>query len=142
MTKDPDNLTDEDIDDLFDGADDYGTYITEDDLPTLQTYRESGDPSQFEDLVSEERLTELEDGADPTPEEMKALREDVRDKIEAGDCDADCIPAYAITAFANPKGTTLYAVTMRKGYSFSEITCWLHGIFQSEEEARQSVAGP
>lgn len=142
MTKDPENLTDEDLDDLFDGADDYGTYITEDDLPTLKTYRESGDSSQFEDLVSEERLKELEDGADPTPEEIKALREDVRDKIETGDCDADFIPAYAITEFTSPKGKTLYAVTMRKGYSFSEIICWLHGIFESEDEARRSVAGP
>jgi hypothetical protein len=142
MTKDPENLTDEDIDDLFDGADDYGTYITEDNLPTLKTYHEFGDSSQFEDLVSAERLMELETGNDPTPEEMQLLREDVRGKIEEGDCDADFIPAYAITAFTSLKGQALYAVTMRKGYSFSEITCWLHGVFESEEEARRSVAGP
>jgi hypothetical protein len=142
MTKDPENLTDEDIDELFDGADDYGTYITEDDLPTLETYREFGDSSQFEDLVSAERLKELEAGKDPTPEEMQLLREDARGKIEEGDCDADFIPAYAITAFTSPKGHTLYAVTMRKGYSFSQITSWLHGVFESEDEALRSVEGP
>jgi len=142
MTKDPDNLTDEDIDELFDGADACGIYISADHLPSLETYRESGDSSQFKNLVSAERLKELEVGKDPTPEEMQALREDVRDKIKGGDYDADCIPAYAITEFTNPKGKTLYAVTMRRGYSFWGITSWLHDIFNSEDEARRSVAGP
>lgn len=139
IVKDPDNLTDTDLDELFDGADDWGFYVTSSDLPTIETYRAEGAAAWFEELVSDERLTELENGAEPTGPEIEQLREYVREGMKAGEWDAAVIPAYAVTPFKTPSGRKLYAVTMRKGYSLSGVSTWLHGIFPSQGSALEDL---
>jgi hypothetical protein len=139
ILKDPENLTDHDLDELFDGADDWGFFITKSDLPTLESYKKDGNPAWFEELVSEARLVELENGAEPTAEEIVELREYVREGMKSGEWDAEVIPAYGVTPFITPSGNKLYAVTMRKGYSFSGVTTWLHGIYKSQGAAVEDL---
>jgi len=139
LVKDPENLTDHDLDELFDGADDWGFYVTKSDLPTLESYKKDGDPAWFEELVSEARLVELENGAEPTATEITELRKYVREGMELGEWDTEVIPAYGVTPFMTPSNEKLYAVTMRKGYSFSGLTTWLHGIYQSQGAAVEDL---
>jgi hypothetical protein len=139
LVKDPENLTDHDLDELFDGADEWGFYVTKSDLPTLESYKKDGNPAWFEELVSAGRLVELEKGAEPTAEEIFALREYVREGMKSGEWDAEVIPAYGVTPFRTPSGRKLYAVTMRKGYSFSGVTTWLHGIYKSQGAAVEEL---
>lgn len=139
MVKDPDNLTDTDLDELFEGADDWGFYVTSSDLPTIETYRAEGTAAWFEELVSDERLTDLENGSEPTGSEIEQLRQYVREGMKAGEWDAVVIPAYAVTPFKTPLGSKLYAVTMRKGYSLSGVSTWLHGIFPSQGSALEDL---
>ena len=108
-----------------------GTWVHRDDLPDVDPYElaESGL------IENKKRCEALGNGAKPTKKEIKIYHDWWLESALEGDCDADDIPAYAISIVEDPKGNKGVALLLRTGYSFSGVTTSLEGIFDSSEDA-------
>ena len=133
---DPDNLSEEDLDELYDNTTGEGfPLISQADLPDNDAFREDQGYNAIEDKLRPERYAELESGADPTPEELALYRKYWQEGLSDMTYDMDVIPTCGIAPFIAPNGRNQFALVCRTGYSFSCIETWLEGVFASEEEA-------
>jgi hypothetical protein len=136
MKKDPDNLSEEDLDELYDNTTGEAfPLISNSDLPDKDDFRENEGWNAIEEKISAERYTELQGGADPSHGELAQYQEYWREGLSDMDYDMDTIPTCGIAPFTAPDGHKLFALVCRTGYSFSEIDTWLEGVFTSEAEA-------
>lgn len=108
-----------------------GIWVRHEDAPSVdtETLLDSGL------IEKEERIAALEMGGNPTAAEVKAYQEWWSESQLEGEGDADKIPGYALAAVNDGDGHEGIALLLRTGYSFSRITTWLEGIFESNEEA-------
>jgi hypothetical protein len=133
---DPDNLSEEDLDELYENTTDEAfPLISQADLPDIDDFRDNSGYLEIEDKLTAERYAELESGADPTPEELAIYQANWREGLSDMDYDMDRIPTCGIAPFTAPDGRKLLALVCRTGYSFSEIETWVEGVFPSEAEA-------
>ncbi len=128
-------LAEQQLDELWDASGDMGIWVQETDLPTIEDVNASNASNWFTDVVSPERLRELEGGSTPTSDEMGRLRESKREFYLSGDGDADSIPGYALAEVEDDMGNRGIALILRTGYSFSELHTWLEGVFPSRQLA-------
>jgi hypothetical protein len=136
VKKDPDNLSEEDLDELYDNTTGEAfPLVSKSDLPDEDEFRENEAWDAIEDKLSAERYAKLQGGADPTPKELAMYQEYWREGLSDMDYDMDTIPTCSIAPFTAPDGHKLFALVCRTGYSFSEIETWLEGVFTSEAEA-------
>ena len=136
MKKDPDNLSEEDLDELYESATNEAfPLVSKADLPDIDEFRDNSGHLEIEDKLTAERYAELEGGADPTPEELAAYQAHWREGLSDMDYDMDKIPTCGIAPFTAADGSKLFALVCRTGYSFSPIETWLEGVFPSEAEA-------
>ena len=136
MKKDPDNLSEEDLDELYESnTDEAFPLVSKADLPDIDEFRDNNGYLEIEDNLTAERYAELEGGADPTPEELATYQAHWREGLRDMDYDMDKIPTCGIAPFTAQDGRKLFALVCRTGYSFSEIETWLEGVFPSEAEA-------
>ena len=136
MKKDPDNLSEEDLDELYESnTDEAFPLVSKADLPDIDEFRDNNGYLEIEDKLTAERYAELEGGADPTPEELATYQAHWREGLRDMDYDMDKIPTCGIAPFTAQDGRKLFALVCRTGYSFSEIETWLEGVFPSEAEA-------
>lgn len=133
---DPDNLTEEQLDDLYENTTGEAfPLVMESDLPDIDDFRDNCGYLEIEEKISAERYAQLESGADPTAEELALYQNQWREGLSDMDYDMDTIPTCGIAPFTAPYGQKRFALVCRKGYSFSEIETWLEGVFLSESEA-------
>jgi hypothetical protein len=133
---DPDNLSEDELDELYEKTTGEGfPLISASDLPDSNAFREDEGYSAIQDKFSPERYTELEAGADPTPEELAFYQKYWQEGLSDMTYDMDVIPTCGIAPFIGPDGRKQYALVCRTGYSFSRIETWLEGVFASEAEA-------
>jgi len=119
------------LDELFDEFYACGTWVRKDDLPEV-------DPAELAVsglIEDEERCDALAEGAKPTEQEIKLFHDHWLESALEGEGDADFIPAYALSIVKDAQGNEGVALMLRTGYSFSGITTWLEGIFDSSEDA-------
>ena len=136
MKKDPDNLSEEDLDELYDNTTGEAfPLVSKSDLPEADEFSENEAWDAIEDKISAKRYAELQEGADPTPNEIAMYQEYWREGLSDMDYDMDTIPTCGIALFTAPDGRKLFALVCRTGYSFSGIDTWLEGVFMSEPEA-------
>jgi hypothetical protein len=136
VKKDPDNLSEEDLDELYDNTTGEAfPLVSKSDLPEANEFRENEAWDAIEDKISAQRHAELQEGADPTPKEIAMYQEYWREGLSDMDYDMDTIPTCGIASFTAPDGRKLFALVCRTGYSFSDIDTWLEGVFTSEAEA-------
>ena len=121
----------ENLDKLWDEFFACGTWVQHDDLPEVDP-AELAESSVIED---QDRRDALAEGAEPTEKEIKLFHDNWLESALEGEGDADFIPAYAMSTVADAKGNEGIALLLRTGYSFSGITTWLEGIFDSSEGA-------
>jgi hypothetical protein len=133
VKKDPDNLSEEDLDELYDNTtgESYAL-VSKFDLPEEDEFRENEAWDAIEAKISAKRYAELQEGADPTPKEIAMYQEYWREGLSDMDYDMDTIPTCGIAPLTAPDGRKLFALVCRTGYSFSEIETWLEGVFTSE----------
>jgi hypothetical protein len=137
---DPDNLSEEDLDELYDNTTGEGfPLISKADLPDNDAFREDQGYDAIEDKLRPERRAELESGADPTPEELALYRKYWQEGLSDMTYDMDVIPTCGIAPFIGPDGRKLFALVCRTGYSFSRIETWLEGVFSSEADAQAYI---
>lgn len=123
-----------DLDGYWERANDFGIWLREEDLPTLDDYDRSQAREWFGNIASESRLKELRRGAEPTSAEVAAYQKEwMEQQLDTGG-DADDIPGYALSMVKDGPLTGT-ALILRRGYSFSEVTTWLEGVFASDQEA-------
>ena len=133
---DPDNLSEDELDELYENTTGEGfPLISASDLPDSNAFREDEGYSAIQDKLSPERYTELEAGADPTPEELAFYQKCWQEGLSDMTYDMDVIPTCGIAPFIAPDGRRQFALLCRTGYSFSHIETWLEGVFASEAEA-------
>jgi hypothetical protein len=133
---DPDNLSEDALDELYENTTGEGfALISASDLPDSNAFREDEGYSAIQDKISPERYTELEAGADPTPEELVFYQKCWQEGLSDMTYDMDVIPTCGIAPFIAPDGRRQFALVCRTGYSFSRIETWLEGVFASEAEA-------
>ena len=133
---DPDNLSEDELDELYEKTTGEGfPLISASDLPDSNAFREDEGYSAIQDKLSPERYTELEAGADPTPEELAFYQKCWQEGLSDMTYDMDVIPTCGIAPFIAPDGRRQFALLCRTGYSFSHIETWLEGVFASEAEA-------
>lgn len=133
---DPDNLSEDELDELYENTTGEGfPLISASDLPDSSAFREDEGYSAIQDKLSPERYTELEAGADPTPEELAFYQKCWQEGLSDMTYDMDVIPTCGIAPFIAPDGRSQLALVCRTGYSFSRIETWLEGVFASEAEA-------
>jgi hypothetical protein len=121
----------ENLDELFEEFYECGTWVRKDDLPEI-------DPAELAEsglIDDEERCEALSEGAEPTEQEIKLYHDNWLESALEGQGDADFIPAYALSIVKDPQGNEGVALMLRTGYSFTGITTWLEGIFDSSEDA-------
>lgn len=136
MNKNPDNLSEEDLDELYENTTGEAfPLVSKSDLPDTFDFRENCGYLEIEDQISAERYAELEGGADPTPEELASYQASWLEALSGMDYDTDKIATCGITPITAPNGRKLFALVCRKGYSFSSIETWLEGLFPTEKEA-------
>lgn len=136
MKKDPDNLSEEDLDELYESTTDEAfPLISLADLPDIDDFRDNSGYLEIETKLTAERYAELEGGADPTPEELAIYQANWLEGLSDMDYDMDKIPTCGIAPFTAPDGRNLFALVCRTGYSFSQIETWLEGVFPSEAAA-------
>lgn len=124
-------VANENLDKLWDEFFTCGTWVQHDDLPEV-------DPTELVEsglIEDEERCEALAEGAEPTEQEIKLFHDNWLESALEGEGDADFIPAYAMSIVVDGKGREGVALLLRTGYSFSGITTWLEGVFDSSEEA-------
>jgi hypothetical protein len=103
---------------------------------TLLEHVEDGidDVGLLEGYLDEDRLEELEDGAEPTAEEVELYRElSIASSLENPDYDVD--PGFRVHEITDAAGRTIHAVLLVNGYSFSGVTYRFRGFFVSREAA-------
>ncbi len=136
MKKDPDNLSEEDLDELYESTTGEAfPLVGSGDLPDIDDFRDNCGYLEIEDKLTSERYAELEGGADPTPDELATYQANWREGLSDSDYDMDKIPTCGIAPFIDPHDRKLFALVCRTGYSFSQIETWLEGVFPSEAEA-------
>lgn len=136
MKLNPDNLSEEDLDELYESnTDEAFPLVRKADLPDIDEFRDNSGYLEIEDKLTAERYAELEGGADPTPEELATYQAHWREGLRDMDYDMDKIPTCGIAPFTAQDGRKLFALVCRTGSSFSEIETWLEGVFPSEAEA-------
>lgn len=136
MNKNPENLSEEDLDELYENtAGEAFPLVSKSDLPDTFDFRENCGYLEIEDQISAERYAELEGGADPTPEELASYQATWLEALSGMDYDMDKIATCGITPITATDGRKLFALVCRKGYSFSSIETWLEGLFPTEKEA-------
>jgi len=121
----------ENLDELFDEFHDCGTWVRKDDFPEV-------DPAELAEsglIEDQERCDALAEGAEPTEQEIKLFHDNWLETALEGEGDADFIPAYALSTVVDAQGNEGVALMLRTGYSFSGITTWVEGIFDSSEDA-------
>jgi len=119
------------LDELWDEFFECGTWVQHDDLPEV-------DPAELAEsglIDDQERCNALSEGAEPTTQEIKLFHDNWLESALEGEGDADFIPAYAMSIVTDNKGHEGVALLLRTGYSFSGVTTWLEGIFESSEDA-------
>jgi hypothetical protein len=133
---DPDNLSEDELDELYEKTTGEGfPLISASDLPDSNAFREDEGYSAIQDKLSPERYTELEAGADPTPEELAFYQKCWQEGLSDMTYDMDVILTCGIAPFIAPDGRSQFALVCRTGYSFSHIETWLEGVFASEADA-------
>jgi hypothetical protein len=133
---DPDNLSEEDLDELYDNTTGEGfPLISQADFPDNDAFRGDQGYDAIEDQLCPERYAELKSGADPTPDELALYRKYWQEGLSDMTYDMDVLPTCGIAPFIAPDGRNQFALVCRTGYSFSCIETWLEGVFASEEEA-------
>jgi len=136
MKKDPDNLSEEDLDELYENITrEAFPLVSKSDLPDEDDFRKNEAWDAIEDKISAKRYAELQGGADPTPQELAMYQEYWREGLSDMDYDMDVIPTCSMAPFIAPDGRKLFALVCRTGYSFSDIDTWLEEVFTSEAEA-------
>ena len=121
----------ENLDELFEGFYECGTWVRKDDLPEI-------DPAELAEsglIEDENRCEALTNGAKPTKQEIKIFHDNWLESALEGEGDADEIPAYALSIVKDAQGNEGVALLLRTGYSFSDINTWLEGIYTTTEEA-------
>jgi hypothetical protein len=127
----------ENAEELYDQYGAEGLWVGKDDLPS--------DPSEFtqqeyQAVLSPERVANVLNGDPFTETEFEALRKRRLEKIiYEGDCDADTIPGYCLAEVKDTDGNGGIALILCKGYSFSVLEIWVHGIFETEEAAKSHM---
>jgi hypothetical protein len=121
----------ENLDELWDEFFACGTWIQHDDLPEV----DPGELAESGLIEDEERCQALAEGAEPTEQEIKLFHDNWLESALEGEGDADFIPAYALSIVKDAKGNEGVALLLRTGYSFSGITTWLEGVFDTSEDA-------
>jgi hypothetical protein len=121
------------LDHLWENAYEFGVWVRHEDIPEIDT-DELVDSGVIE---NPERVEALCDGSKPTRAEIKQYREWWVESRLAGDGDADLIPGYALSKVQDAHKNEGTALVLRTGYSFSQITTWLEGVYSSGEEAVQ-----
>ena len=121
----------EQIDELWEQFYECGTWVRHNDLPEVDPWELSVSGL----IENEKRCEALGDGAKPTKKEIKIYHDWWLESALQGDGDCDYIPAYALTLVKDDHGNEGVALLLRTGYSFSGITTWLEGIFDSSEDA-------
>ena len=133
---DPDNLSEDELDELYEKTTGEGfPLISASDLPDSNAFREDEGYSAIHDKLSPERYADLKAGADPTPEELALYQECWQEGLSDMTYDMDVIPTCGTAPFIAPAGRRKFALVCRTGYSFSRIETWLEGVFASEAEA-------
>lgn len=94
----------------------------------------------LEAFVTDARLTELSNGAEPTKDEKGEYRRRVIAQVEDGSADADVIPGYWVRRLRHSDGRDVFALETVKGYSFSGVTNTFHGLFRNVEEALKELS--
>jgi len=98
------------------------------------------DCCRLEEFVTDDRLTELADGAAATEEEKQEYRRRVMAEVEDGSADAEIISGYWVRRLQHSDGRTVFALGTVKGYSFSGVTYTFHGLFRNVEEAMKDLS--
>jgi hypothetical protein len=94
----------------------------------------------LEVFVTDDRLTELSNGAEATGEETKEYRRRILAPVEDGSADADVMPGYWVRCLRHSDGREAFALETVKGYSFSGVTNTFHGIFPKLKEALKELS--
>ena len=136
---DEDEIVDE-LDELWSGASEFFYWIGDDELPSLESYRKDGNAHEwFEAIVEEDRLEQLENGDDPTEEEIADYRKTWLEQLEYGDVDADSISVYAISHYSDESGKSYAILLSGGGYSFSGVSYDFVNAFEDLEAAMAYV---
>jgi hypothetical protein len=90
---------------------------------------------EYWNLVSEERFDEIQDGQSPTEAEILGVRDHRLEEWLSGDADADVVPAYSLVEVTDGGDNRGIAVILCTGYSFSELSIWVEGVFDTKVAA-------
>lgn len=124
------------IEKLWENAEVMGVWVREADVPNRVN---PATADILEGKIPSQRLEALEDGEEPTAEELRLWREAwIERALE--DEDADVVPGYAISKVVRPGSETMYALILATGYSFTHIERWVEGVFPSVEAAMNYIS--
>lgn len=84
-------------------------------------------------------MEELYEGSALSEVEYQILLAIFEERLLSGDMDADYFPGYAIKEVKETDGSSKWVIVQRTGYSFTEISTWISGVYSSREEALKSV---
>ena len=136
------SLSEGDLDALWENALSFRDCVSEDD----DADDDADDDDQGQRLRHLAWMYAKKHGRAPDTAEVERIRQEwitskKVDKIlseafgSGGDVDADSVPTCAFSEVEGEGGEKGVAVVMRLGYSFSEITTWLHGVYSSTDAA-------
>jgi len=125
-------IANEDAEELYEVYGAEGLWVTKDDLPS--------DPSEFterdyEKVFSADRIADFQKGLPLTEAELNALREHRLAEIYLRDVNTDSLPAYCFAEVTDADDNTGIALILCTGDSFSELTIWVHDIFETKAAA-------
>ena len=117
----------ENAEELYSGAE--GLWVSNDQL------RSDFEEGEIENFLSPERFQEIQSGQVLTDAEIQALREKRLEKWLSGDADADVVPGYCFVEVTDTDGDKGTALLLCTGYSFSGLSIWVEGIFNTRAAA-------
>ena len=113
-----------------------GTVIAEELIPDY----DPGWPVLLTKYLDEARGAELEEGAQPTDEELELFRAAwLHWAAHSGEADADVIPAFFGVRLEHSDGRSCYGVLLVRGYSFTAIEEDFRGLFRDRDEALRHI---
>jgi hypothetical protein len=92
------------------------------------------------EYLDESRLNQLEDGAEPSSEELELFRAAwLHWAGHSSEADSDVIPGFVTVKVNHSDGRSCYGLLLIRGYSFTEIREEFHGLFRDGEAVLKYV---